>query len=116
MAWIKVGEPSALTANNGVACRIGTRQVALFWLPALEPAYYALDNFDPFGQAQVMAWGMVGDLQGEPCVASPLYKQHFSLRSGVCLEKPEIRLAVWPVKQEEGALWIADTPRRPEPA
>lgn len=110
MAWIKVGEPSTLTANSGVACLVGSRQVALYWIPALEPAYYALDNFDPLGQAYVLARGMVGDIQGEPCVASPLYKQHFSLRSGICLEQSAIRVAVWPVKLEDGGVWIADRP------
>jgi nitrite reductase (NADH) small subunit len=32
---------------------------------------------------------MVGDINGEPVVASPLYKQHFSLRSGQCLEQDD---------------------------
>jgi len=34
---------------------------------------------------------------GEPVVASPLYKQHFSLRSGVCLEDDSVRVKTYPV-------------------
>jgi nitrite reductase/ring-hydroxylating ferredoxin subunit len=34
-----------------------------------------------------MSWrGIIGDLQGERVIASPIYKQHFSLATGRCLE------------------------------
>jgi len=38
----------------------------------------------------------VGDLKGELVVASPVYKQHFSLSTGQCLEDPGVRVAVFP--------------------
>lgn len=33
-----------------------------------------------------MSRGIIGDLQGERVIASPIYKQHFSLATGRCLE------------------------------
>ncbi len=36
-------------------------------------------------------------MNGEPVVASPLYKQHFSLRSGLCLEDDSVQLKTYPV-------------------
>ncbi|HAO74750.1 MAG TPA: nitrite reductase (NAD(P)H) small subunit, partial [Pseudomonas sp.] len=42
--------------------------------------------------------GIVGSLKGELVIASPLYKQHFRLADGSCLEYPEQRLQVWPVR------------------
>lgn len=58
---------------------------------------YALDNHDPFSGANVIGRGIVGDLRGELVVASPIYKQHFRLRDGQCLEDADQRLRHWPV-------------------
>jgi nitrite reductase (NADH) small subunit len=67
---------------------------------------YALQNWDPIGKAYVMARGIVGDVKGEPCVASPLYKQHFSLRTGQCVERPDVALKTWRVLVEEGQVYV----------
>lgn len=73
---------SELTPFQGCGAWIGDQQAELFYLPGDEPHVYALQNWDPIGKAYVMARGIVGDVKGEPCVASPLYKQHFSLLTG----------------------------------
>ena len=79
-----------LVANSGVCARIAykgeSKQVALFYLPDSEQKIFALDNWDPLGEANVLSRGMVGDINSELVVASPLYKQHFSLVTGQCLE------------------------------
>jgi len=75
-----------LIAYSGVAVKIGEQQFALFYLPEESPSLYALANYDPIGGANVMSRGIVGDLKGELVVASPLYKQHFSLTTGACVE------------------------------
>ena len=41
--------------------------------------------------------GIVGDLKGELVVASPIYKQHFRLTDGQCLEDATRRLRTWSV-------------------
>ena len=55
-------------------------------------------NFDPFSNAFVIARGIVGDRAGVPKIASPIYKQNFSLETGECLDDPSVRLAVFPIR------------------
>ncbi|MDT8399867.1 MAG: nitrite reductase small subunit NirD [Pseudomonadales bacterium] len=89
-----------LRANAGVCALVADVQVALFYLPDEEPQLYALGNWDPLGKANVLSRGIVGDLDGELVVASPLYKQHFKLRSGQCLEEPAVTVPVFQTRIE----------------
>jgi len=84
--------------NSGVAVLHEGQQIALFYLPDESPNVFAVGNYDPLGCANVMSRGIVGDVNGELVVASPLYKQHFSLRTGVCVEQDEVRIPVYPVR------------------
>lgn len=86
-----------LVPNSGVCALINGQQVAIFHVPSRTPSVYAVDNFDPIGGANVLSRGIVGDVQGELVVASPLYKQHFSLTTGRCLEQ-DVAVHVWPVE------------------
>lgn len=80
-----------LVANSGVCALVDhngqSKQVALFYLPDTEKQIFALDNWDPLGEANVLSRGIVGDINEELVVASPLYKQHFSLKTGQCIEE-----------------------------
>lgn len=67
---------------------------------------YAIDNHDPFSNANVIGRGIMGDLKGQLVVASPLYKQHFRLEDGQCLEDPAIRLRTWDARLENGKVMI----------
>lgn len=80
----------------GVCALVGDQQVALFRLRNGD--IFAIGNHDPFSGANVISRGLTGDLKGRKVVASPLYKQHFDLATGECLEEPEVRLPVWPVQ------------------
>ncbi|GAB7271816.1 hypothetical protein DZS_32100 [Dickeya ananatis] len=40
---------------------------------------FALDNLEPGSGANVLSRGIVGDVDGEPVVISPLYKKTFAL-------------------------------------
>ena len=61
---------------------------------------------DPFSRANVLSRGIVGDVKGELVVASPVYKQHFSLASGLCLEDAAVRVCVFPVRLQDGLVWL----------
>lgn len=80
----------SLAINSGVCALLTVngqqQQVAIYYLPDTEQKVFALGNWDPLGQANVMSRGIVGNIGDELVVASPLYKQHFSLTSGKCLE------------------------------
>ncbi|MFJ2936563.1 FAD-dependent oxidoreductase [Streptomyces sp. NPDC087219] len=60
-------------------------------------AVYAVGNRDPFSGADVIANGIMGSRDGVPVVASPLHKQEFDLRTGACLDDPDVTLPVLPV-------------------
>lgn len=98
-AWQTVCSREDLVTNSGVVVWLDGAQVALFYLPdAQESQLYAVDNRDPQSGVNVIGRGLVGSIKGDLVIASPLYKQHFRLRDGSCLEYPEQRLRVWPVR------------------
>lgn len=103
--WTEVCQLDDLVPELGVAVRLGNTQVALFYWPETAEVF-ALDNTDPFSAANVIARGIVGDLQGKRVVASPLYKQHFCLETGQCLEDESVSLATWPARIQEGQVLI----------
>ncbi|MBF8757792.1 MULTISPECIES: nitrite reductase small subunit NirD [Pseudomonas] len=95
-----------LVANSGVVSLVDGVQVALFYLPEDEQLF-AVENRDPLSGANVIARGIVGHLAGELVIAAPLYKQHFRLQDGTCLEYPEQVLKVWPVRLNGDAVEIS---------
>lgn len=104
--WIDICTVEDLQPDSGVCALVDDRQIAIFYL-AEEQAVYALDNHDPFSQTNVLSRGMIGDLQGEPMVASPMYKQHFSLKTGVCLEDATVKLQTYTVRIDNRRVQIA---------
>ena len=109
--WIDVCHLDDITPNTGVGALIAGQSVALFRV-GNEKRIYALSNKDPFSQANVMARGIIGDLQGERVIASPIYKQHFSLATGRCLEDKDQKLLVFPTKIENGRVWVGAVPQK----
>ena len=103
--WFEVCGFEDLEPDAGVCALVEGRQIAIFYLPKLGEVF-ALENYDPFSHANVISRGLTGDLKGEPVVASPVYKHHFSLRTGKCLERPEVKLNTYPVKIENGRIFV----------
>lgn len=97
LTWVNVCEIDQLRPNSGVCALLNDQQIALFYLPA-ENEVYAIHNYDPIGKANVLSRGIVGDIKGELVVASPLYKQHFSLKTGRCLENEEVSVISFPAR------------------
>ncbi|MDX6037194.1 nitrite reductase small subunit NirD [Acinetobacter baumannii] len=109
--WIDVCALDDLTPNTGAGALVGGQAVAIFRV-GHEKRVYVLSNKDPFSQANVMSRGIIGDLQGERVVASPIYKQHFSLATGRCLEDKDQKLAVYPSKIIDGRVWVNAVPQK----
>ena len=93
-----------IVPGTGVCALVNGRQIALFRLDG--DSVHAVGNLDPFSKANVLSRGIVGDLKGEPVVASPVYKQHFNLETGRCVEQPEVRVPVYPAKVEDGLVFV----------
>jgi nitrite reductase (NADH) small subunit len=85
-SWASVCALEDLYPGSGACVLVGGRQIAVFRVG--ESEIFALDNFDPASQANVLSRGIVGDLHSEKVVASPIYKHHFSLTTGRCLDDP----------------------------
>lgn len=106
--WQPVCGLQDLVADSGICALVNGEQVAIFYLPTQTPPLYAIGNWDPIGQANVLSRGMVADLGGELTVASPLYKQHFSLSSGQCLEDAAVKVPVYDVAFNGDAVMIGE--------
>ncbi len=96
-----------LIPGSGVCALIAGQQVALFYLPDEDPVIYAVENRDPIGKANVLSRGIVGDIEGQLVVASPLYKQHFSLTDGHCLEDPTISVKYYHVQLVDDTVFVS---------
>ena len=93
-----------IVPNAGVAALVDGEQVAVFRLD--DNSVHAVGNLDPFSGANVLSRGIVGDLKGELVVASPVYKQHFLLRTGRCLEDETVRIPVYRARVEGGFVFV----------
>lgn len=96
--WQHLCGVSDLIENSGVVALIKSQQIALFYIPESENVLYAISNTDPKSGANVIGRGLACYVKQKWVVASPLYKQHFCLSTGNCLEYPEQKLPVWPVR------------------
>ncbi|GAA3491671.1 nitrite reductase (NAD(P)H) small subunit [Streptomyces cremeus] len=103
-AWFPVVPYDSLVPGRGVAALVGGEQIALYRDRA--GAVHAVGNRDPFSGAYVLSRGLLGSRDGVPVVLSPMYKQAFDLRTGVCLDEDATpdgtpaTLPVWPVRTD----------------
>ncbi|WP_022940975.1 nitrite reductase small subunit NirD [Psychromonas hadalis] len=95
--WTTICKKNELSPNAGTCAQFKNQQVAIFFCKRSDNIY-AVANFDPFGQANVMSRGMMGSTEGKTYVASPLYKQRFDLRTGQCFESAEHSLKTYAVR------------------
>jgi len=103
-AWHPVCAIEDIWPNMGVCALVEGRQIAIFRLQ--DNQLYAMDNHDPHSNANVLSRGIIGDLNGERVVASPIYKHHYQLQTGVCVEDPAVQLNTYPVELRNGAVWV----------
>jgi nitrite reductase (NADH) small subunit len=99
-AWRAVCARQDLVLNSGVVELVGNTQVALFYVASISgtPQLFAVENRDPVSGVNVIGRGLVGSLAGDLVIASPLYKQHYRLEDGTCLEDPALKLRTWPAR------------------
>lgn len=89
--------------DSGVCALVDGAQVALF---RVDGAVYAIGNYDANSHAAVLSRGLVGNLGERLVVASPIYKQHFDLRTGECLEAPQHSVRPWRACVRDGTVWV----------
>jgi len=95
--WIPVCNLDDIVPNTGVCALINGEQVAVF----------AINNYDPSSEAAVLSRGLIGNLGERIVVASPIYKYHFDLQTGECLEAPEHSVCAYLARINGSKVWVA---------
>src|SRR3954453_15824403 len=108
ITWVDVCSVDDLAPGRGVCALVSGRQVALFRTSPGDELY-GLSNYDPFSGAYVLSRGIVGSKGDSPKVASPIYKQTFDLRSGQCLDDPDVTIQTYPVREFDGRIAVGIT-------
>lgn len=101
--WVDVCGSQELLPELGARALVNGEQVAIY---RVRGNLYAIDAIDPFSKAAVLSRGIVGDLKGQLVVASPIYKQHFNLQTGACLEDEAVSVKTYPVREIGGRIQI----------
>jgi nitrite reductase (NADH) small subunit len=105
LTWTAVCAADDILPNTGVCALVDGKHVAIFRVGQSE--YFAIDNVDPKANASVLSRGLVGNLGDRTVVASPLYKHHFDLRTGECLELPELSVRAHEVRIDSARVLVA---------
>ena len=110
--WTPVCPLERIRPESGVAALVGGVAVAVFRTAGDE--VHALSNLDPRTGASVLSRGIVGTRGDEHFVASPLHKQPFRLRDGVCLDDPSVRVGTWEARVVDGMVLVGDPRSAPD--
>ena len=87
--WQTICHEDDLITHSGVCALLtNDEQIAIFKVNDTE--VYSIGNWDPAGKANVLYRGIIGDHNNDIFVASPLYKQRFSLNGRSCNLWPAI--------------------------
>lgn len=105
LTWTDICAVDDILPSTGVCALVADRHVAVFRIDA--DRFFAIDNVDPKSGASVLSRGLVGNLGDRVVVASPLYKNHFDLLTGECLEAPEHSVRAHGVRTDGGRVSIA---------
>ena len=105
-AWTPICALDQIVPNTGVCALVGGDQVAVFHVADAAERVFAIGNFDPNSGASVLSRGLVGNLGDRIVVASPIYKQHFDLATGECLEAPENSVPAYRARIDGGKVWV----------
>jgi nitrite reductase (NADH) small subunit len=105
--WTTICPLERILPNTGVCALVNGQQVAVFRVGE-GVDIYAIDNYDPFSKAYVLSRGIVGDRNGIPKFASPIYKQNFNLLTGECLDDPTVKLQTFSTQIIDGHVQVCN--------
>lgn len=103
--WVSVCAYDDLLPERGVAALVDNVQIAL--VRTFDGEVFAVSNRDPFSGAYVLSRGIVGSRGDAPTLASPLFKQVFDLRTGVCLTDKGVRVPTYDVVRDGDRILVA---------
>lgn len=103
--WFQAAPVEKFPKDGGRAIQYGNTQIAVFNFSSRNE-WYASQNMCPHRQDMVLARGIIGDANNRPKVACPLHKKLFSLDSGECLSGEDFSILTFPVKVEDGYVYV----------
>jgi nitrite reductase (NADH) small subunit len=103
--WYKAAHVDVFPENGGACVKLREEQIAVFNF-SRRNEWYACQNLCPHKMQMILSRGMIGSAEGEPKVACPFHKRTFSLRTGACLNAEECSITTYPVKVEDGFVYI----------
>lgn len=103
--WFKAGQVSDFPENSGACVKYKTMQIAVY-NSTRTSKWYACQNLCPHKMEMVLSLGIIGDKDGIPKVACPMHKKNFSLEDGSNLSGGDLKIAIYPVKTENGNVYI----------
>ena len=104
--WIYACKEADIPEDGGGCALINGEQIAIFNFTR-RGEWYATQNLCPHKQQMVLSRGMIGSVLDEPKVACPFHKKTFSLKSGACLNGDDFIIKTYPVKVEDGNVFVA---------
>jgi nitrite reductase (NADH) small subunit len=107
--WLDVCGIEDIVPNSGVCALVGRIPVAVFRTHSFKPGLerlFALDNIDPVSGLSVISRGIIGDKDGEHYIASPIYKQKYSLVTGICIDDPSKSLGAHAIRLSSGRVEV----------
>ena len=103
--WFKVGKTEDFPEDGGACIKYKNKQIAVYNFRR-KASWYACQNLCPHKLEMVLSRGMIGDTEGIPKVACPMHKKTFSLEDGSNLNGEDYSIAVYPVKVENGTVYV----------
>ncbi len=91
--WVDVCAVADVPVEQGVCALVGGEPVAV--VLTHDGEVHAVGDVDPASGASVMSRGIVGTRGDRATLASPMYKHVYDLRTGICVDDPGLRLAVF---------------------
>ena len=108
ITWQDICHIDAIVPNAGRCALVNGEQVAIFRISqAGNDELFAIHNHDPISQANVLSRGIVGSIADRVVVASPIYKQHFCLKTGECLEDEKATVKTYSVRLENDIVQLS---------
>ena len=103
--WFKACKVSDIPKDGGACVKYKDKQIAVYNF-ARKDKWYACQNLCPHKMEMVLSRGMIGDADGIAKVACPMHKKTFSLENGENLNGDLPSIATYPVKIEDGFVYI----------
>ncbi|MGV2873131.1 nitrite reductase small subunit NirD [Colwellia sp. E150_009] len=107
--WFDICNIDDILPSMGRCALFNKQQIAIFRITDEhgQQNLYAIDNYCPFSHSNTLSRGLTGSIDNKVVVASPLYKQHFELTTGLCLEDGNVSVKTYPVRLNGSTVQLA---------